>query len=507
MSEKGIPPLRTKVLRGLSWSMLQTWGTHLITLGVFLVTARLLGPEAFGTVAIAYAIMGALIALIDLGMGDALIRSRDAGQEHFDTVFWALMGLSVVLVIVLAMTSHWIALAFDQPELELLMRVVALSLPVTAAGMVPAVILRRSLHFKPLALRSLAASIVGGAVAIVLALAGFGYWALVVKGLVEPIVAGILVWMSAHYRPGLTFVPAIWNELFATGRHLLGSRLVDIVNQRADALIVSARLGPAPLGLYSAAQRIYHSMMDAMFMAIQRVALPAFAQIAHDPPRVQQALLRMVRLTSFVTFPLFAMVGLLADLLIPVLFGERWADAAPALSALCAGGVLFSVSYYNAPLMTATGRPEFVFRLTLLNTTLNLVAFLVGVQWGIVGVAIGYAARGYLVFPINLALLRRAVGLAPRRYLATVGPTLAATLVTALLTGLAAQFAPLPANAALRLLALAAGAILLHAAVLLLGFRPTLGAVLLELESMSTRAPRIASILRTLHRWIAPRKP
>jgi O-antigen/teichoic acid export membrane protein len=168
--------------------------------------------------------------------------------------------------------------------------------------------------------------------------------------------------------------------------------------------------------------------------------------------------------------------------------------------------VLFSVSYYNAPVMTAAGRPEFVFRLTLLNAVLNVAAFLIGVRWGILGVAIGYAVRGYLVFPLNLALLRRAIGLAPRRYLAAIAPSLAATAATTVLTLLLAHAVPMPSQPALKLAALACAAVAIHATILLIAFRPAVAGVLAELESMAEQRPGVAARLRALHRRIAAPK-
>ena len=97
-------PLRTRVLKGLSWSLLQTWGTHLVTFIVFLVTARLLGPDAFGTVVIAYTVLGALTMVMDLGMGDALIRARDVMAATFDRDLLLLLGK---VLVVEARRSAW----------------------------------------------------------------------------------------------------------------------------------------------------------------------------------------------------------------------------------------------------------------------------------------------------------------------------------------------------------------------------------------------------------------
>src|SRR5690606_18783630 len=153
--------------------------------------------------------------------------------------------------------------------------------------------------FKALAMRTLIASTGGGIVGVSLAVAGFGYWSLVAKGLVDATLGTLLVWRASPYRPRWAFDRASWREQFGIGRNLLASRVIDIVNRRADSAIVSAWLGATTLGLYAAAQRIYQTMMDTLFVAIQRVSLPAFAEISHDPARTSQALLRMVRMTSF----------------------------------------------------------------------------------------------------------------------------------------------------------------------------------------------------------------
>jgi hypothetical protein len=154
--------------------------------------------------------------------------------------------------------------------------------------------------------------------------------------------------------------------------------------------------------------------------------------------------------------------------------------------------------------MTAAGRAAYVFRLSSLNAVLNLAAFLIGVRWGIVGVAIGFAVRGYLVFPLNLSLLRRAIGLQPRRYVASVAANFAAACVAALaVVGVDHLLAP-HAGAPLRLLAMLPCAVLCYLLILLACFRTHLATVLTDLESALQSLPRLASAFGTLARRIAP---
>ena len=207
------------------------------------------------------------------------------------------------------------------------------------------------------------------------------------------------------------------------------SRVIDLANTRLDSFIVGARLGPAALGFYGAGQRIHLTLMEALFATVNRVTLPAFARLNTEPERMQSALLRLVALCSFFSFPLFAAIALCSQALIVTLFGARWEAAAPILSAFSLGGLLFSVSFFNAPVMTAAGRTGLVLTLTIVNASLNAVGFWIGSLFGVVGVALAYSLRGYIVLPLNLLFLRRSIGMSIAAYLRTLWPSLAATIL------------------------------------------------------------------------------
>lgn len=500
------PSLRSQVYRGVGWSLLQTWGSRFITFAVFLVLARLLGPQDFGVVTTAYVIVGALTMLVDLGVTDALVRRQNSDDSYYDTVFWVILGVSFVIWGVLAAAAPAIAVLFKQPPLTPLLWTLGAMLPMTALSRAHEARLRSTLNFKPLAMRTLGASVISGVVGIGLALAGFGYWSLMWKGLVESAAGTALLWRSSSYRPGRQFVWAHWNELFRVARPLLGSRLIDIVNQRLDALIVSNRLGPAALGVYAAGQRIHQTMMEALFASINRVTLPAFAKLQHDDERTRSALLRVVALASFFTFPLFALMGVFAESVVLLLFGRPWIGSAPILAAFCAGGVLYSVSHFNAPLMTARGRTDFVFRLMLINVTVNAVGFIVAVQWGAVAVAIAWSLRGYVVLPVNLRLLRHTIGLGAAPYLRNLLPSALVTLAL-VATILALRWLGGPALAETShslLLAVGAGALYPFAMLLLFPARCEL--VAQELESLLPRAPKMSARIARYRDWLQRRR-
>jgi O-antigen/teichoic acid export membrane protein len=497
MSELQSPPaLRQQVLAGVAWSMLQIWGSRLLTFAVFIVLARLLTPEDFGSVTLGYVIFAALATLPEAGLTDVLIRRPHNEPAHLDTAFWAMLAGALLLYAATALAAPAIARALDQPRLASVLLLLGLTLPLTAAGLVHEALLRRSLDFRPLAMRSLIATSAGGVVGIGMALGDLGYWSLVAKGLIESAIGSLLLWRACGYRPGRRLSWTRWLELFRVSRYLLCSRVLDLLNTRLDSLIVGARLGSHPLGLYAAAQRIHLSMMDALFATVNRVTLPAFSKLNHDPLRMQHGLLRLVAFCSFFTVPLFAAVAVLAEPIVLLLFGERWRDAAPLLSAFGAGGVLFSVSFFNAPLMTAAGRTGLVLTLTIVNGALNALGFLIGSYWGALGVAIAYSLRGYLVLPLNLVFLRRSIGLPIGAYLNNLWPSYGAAALAFGGVFMLHRAVPPGWPLALQVLAPLAAAPLLYAAVMLIAFPRRTIAVLGEIEQWRPGWPRLTPLLQ-----------
>ena len=315
------------------------------------------------------------------------------------------------------------------------------------------------------------------------------------KGVVEAAVGTALLWRSSGYRPGLAVSRRSGAELFAVSKHLMVSRVIDLANTRLDSFIVGARLGPAALGFYGAGQRIHLTLMEALFATVNRVTLPAFARLNTEPERMQSALLRLVALCSFFSFPLFAAIALCSQALIVTLFGARWEAAAPILSAFSLGGLLFSVSFFNAPVMTAAGRTGLVLTLTIVNASLNALGFWIGSLFGVVGVALAYSLRGYIVLPLNLLFLRKSIGMSIAAYLRTLWPSLAATMLGFGVAWALGRSGWVGGGLLLQASALLGLAVALYLATMLLLFPRRVVEVAREIEVFVPRAPRIASRL------------
>jgi PST family polysaccharide transporter len=295
----------------------------------------------------------------------------------------------------------------------------------------------RALDYRALALRSLVAMLVGGAVGVTMAWRGFGVWALVGYQLSERAAAVVVLWTASDWRPGLRLSRQAFGELFSFGVNVVGANLLGFLNKRLDNLLIGVVLGPVALGYYEIAYKLLNTGTQLIVGTVSSVAFSTFSRMQDDLPRMRAAFLSAIRIVSVVAFPAFAGAAVVAPDLVPTLFGDGWGPSVPVFQALAFIGILYALFYFNTAVFLGAGRPGWRLGLTVFNTIANVVVFGLAVPYGIWAVAVGFAARGYVTAPVALWALRRVVGLPLRAYLRLlVAPTVATVAMAAAVAGL-----------------------------------------------------------------------
>jgi hypothetical protein len=246
---------------------------------------------------------------------------------------------------------------YEQPMLASLMWVAAAQVILSAMGSVHHALLSRRLALKQLTKCGAAASFVSGALGIAAALAGWGVWALAVQMIIASLVYSIALWLALPWRPRLRVRLTAARPLWSFGLWVSMSSILDVAYSQGFALIVGKLHGVRDLGLFGRAQSI-QSLPLAAFAALQRIALPLFVERLNDPEGLRIGFRKAISLTMLPTVPMMAGLALVADLLIVVLFGEQWRDAAPILVILTAAAVLAPMHTLNLNLLLARGESK-----------------------------------------------------------------------------------------------------------------------------------------------------
>lgn len=428
--------LRTKALRGVIWSAARNWGGRVINFVVFAVLAQLLPQVAFGLVALAGTYVAFVRVFVDQGFADAIIQRDDLEEAHLDTAFWANLGLAVLMMGGSIAAAPWVARLFESPDLGPVIQWLAPSFLLAALSGVQQAYIERELEYRVLAIREFAAALSGGLVGVGMAVYGLGVWSLVGMMLTERVVAVAVLWTASDWRPGVRVSARHFNDLFQFGINVLGANLLYYVNSRADNLIIGYALGPAALGFYDVAYKLYQNGLNLITLTVSSVAFSAFSRLQDARDRMRRGFLKATQTVSVAAFPIFAGTAVVAPELIGLLFGDKWLPlSAQVYQLLALDGALQAVLYFNTPVLMACGKPHWRLGLSLLNAVLNVALFAWAVQWGITAVAAAFVARSYLITPLQLALVRALIGLQVGRYLRQFAVPLTAAGVLALVVG------------------------------------------------------------------------
>lgn len=428
--------LREKAIKGVLWSAIENWGSQVISFAVFLLLARLLEPKIFGLAALASVFLAFMQVFLDQGFSQAIIQRQDVNQEHLDTAFWTNIIIGVLLLGISVAGAGLIADLFKEPLLTPILRWLSLSFLFGALNSVQSAILSRQLAFKTLSIRTLAATVVGGVVGVVMALFGFGVWSLVGQQLANGLAGVLVLWWSTDWRPGFKISLKHFNELFAYGINVVGINALNFLNRRSDDFLIGYFLGPVALGYYTVAYRILLIVTQLMVGTIQKTAMPVFSRLQEEPERVRQAFYRAIQLTSLFAFPVFLGLSILAPEVVVVVFGDQWIPSIPVMQILNLIGLLYAGFYYNGPIIMALGKPSWNLGLNCLQAVGNVVAFVIAVRWGIVAVAAACVIRGYLMAPIPLLVVNKLVRINARVYLSQyVAPLVASLTMVAAIFG------------------------------------------------------------------------
>ncbi len=436
--------LRDRALHGVAWSAVQNWGSRLITFVVFAVLAQLLSPESFGVIALAGTYIALLRVLVDQGFAAAIIQRDTLEDGHLDTAFVANVAGSVLLMAASWPLAHPVARLFDTPLLGPVIQSLAPAFLLAALAGVQQALFERRMQYRVLAIREFAASCAGGVVGVGLALYGAGVWSLVGWFLAERTAAVVVLWSASPWRPGRQITRRHFMDLFSFGIHLVGSNLLDYVNRRADNLIIGYALGPAALGFYDVAYKLYTAGVDLVTQTVSSVAFSAFSKLQDRRDQMRDAFYKGTQTASIVAFPAFLGAAAIAPDLIPLVFGAKWVpDSVHVFQVLALVGGLHALFYFNPAVLLACNKPQWRLGLNVMNATANVIAYTIAVQFGVVAVAAAFVGRAYLLAPVELWMLRRLIDVRTRTYLRNMAvPAVAAGAMAAALVALRIYAAP-----------------------------------------------------------------
>lgn len=426
----------SKTAAAAGWTTVAAIGNTVVSFIVFLVLARLLSPSEFGIVAVATVFVDILLVLSKGGLGAAIVQRPALDEVYADTAFWVSTALGIGCCAILSLSSFGIAYFFNMAALQPVLVVLSTTFIVSGLSGVHEGRLQRDFSFRKLAIRTLAANLVAGLVAVGMALAGFGVWSLVVQRVLAAVLTAALTFAAFPWVPRLRFHVAMARQQTAIGMKVLGANLLIIVTNRVHELIAAYFLSSAAVGMMRMAWRCIDLVSQLAIIPLATVALPAYSQVQGDPKQLEDKFVVMTLASAFIALPCFFGMAAVAPIMLPVVFGDQWATSAPVLQVLCLLGPAMIVNSFLWPLFVSVNRAGIGMGLTGFQLAIGTAASLVSASFGLIVMTITHVARAYAVWPFSVELARRYVGISPARVFgAVLRPTVVAVFMAVVVFG------------------------------------------------------------------------
>jgi PST family polysaccharide transporter len=425
--------LKAKTIAGITWTAADQVFRQVIRFGITVVLARLLSPTEFGLIAMMGVFTGFAGLFTSLGFGASLVQKKDLRPEHLDTVFWLNLGTGFFLALLMASLAPLIARFYGEPVLLGLTLLGAITFVFSSLNVVQNALLQKAMNFRRVFGIQMAATCIGGTVAVVMAINGFGPWSLVTESVVAAGVGVIAMWYGSSWRPRFIFDRSALRELFGFSGNLLAFNIANYWSRNFDSLLIGKVLGSAAAGTYHRSYQLMLLPLSNITQSVSRVMFPALASIQHDIPKVRSVFLRGTRIISLITFPAMILLMVLAEPAILLVYGEKWKEVIPIFQILCFSGLSQSVGNANGWIYMSQGRTDIQFRWSIVTTGVRIIAFLIGIRWGVIGVAASYVLSGYLIlwYP-GWSIAGRMIGLKFGEMVGNVAPPFLCSLFMAL---------------------------------------------------------------------------
>ena len=420
------------VLKGVAWSYLAFISGRLITFIGTIVLARILAPDDFGLMAIALLIIRYLDAVNDAGVGPALVQFQD-NPRRAASVGLTLSAISaIILCVALFTAAPLIASFFGQPEVTAILRFLSPIFLLGAFSSIQSYWLQKNFRFAIRVLPETAKSLVKAAAAISLALAGYGVWSLAVGQILGQAAAALIYLFVSDLALKMAFDRQIAVRLISFGAQISFVTMIGIFSKSLDQLVIGRYLEPADLGYYVMGAMVPELVIASICYTASQVFFPAFSRVQAKPRLLKASYLTSLKYVAILTTPAGVGLALIAADFVDLAYSRVWLASIPVIWVLSINASVQALAFNAGDVFKATGRPQLLWKLSILKIAISLPVLLFSIRYGIVGVAAAQFITRAAVVVVTLAIAGNLIGVTPRQFLRAIGkPILAATLMAA----------------------------------------------------------------------------
>lgn len=425
--------LKKQAISGVKWNFAQQFSVQIINFGVQVILARLLMPEMFGLIAMVVIFISIGQTLMDGGMTSSLIRTKNPDQLDYSTVFMTNIIVSCIIYGVVYLFAPYIAEFYNQDVLTDIVRLFALTFVIRALVAVHVAKLTKEMNFKLQMKLQIPATIISGVVGVIMAYKGYGVWSLVWLNLVQAIIITTQYWLFVDWRPSLVFDKKRFRYHFDFGYKLTISGLIDTIYNDAYRIVIGKFFSPAAVGFFNQAETMRLFPVNQISSVMGKVTYPYFSGIKDDV-HLKSAYSQSMKLVLLVVIPIMITLIIIAKEGFILMFGEKWLPSVPYFQILAIASIIRPISTYNLNILKVKGKSNTFLKVEIYKKVLGVMALIVGLQFGLMGLVISLTAVSFMWVFINMHFCGKLIHFSLFEQLRTVLPLMLIGLTSGLLS-------------------------------------------------------------------------
>lgn len=415
---------------GFAWTAGVKWISQVLTWGMTLIIARLLQPSDYGLIGMAAIYLGLVQLLSEFGLGTAIITIRDLTDDQVSQLNTLSLLVGVVCFAASVAVAIPVAHFFRAPKLPMVIVVMSIAFLVSAFSTIPYSLLQKDMRFKVLAVMDASQSIIQAICTLILALLGFGYWALVIGNLSLSFATASLTLIWRRQRFAWPRVATLREPLLFS-RHIIVGRLSWYAYDNSDFMIAGRVLGQAPLGAYTLAWTLAHAPIEKLTVLVNRVTPSIFSAVQNDHAALRRYLRTITGGLALIIFPATLGMALVANEFVRLALGAKWVGVVLPLELLALHALIRSNVILVSPVLNAIRATRFMMWLSVANLVILPVSFYIGSRWGTGGIAgVWVIVFPLLQIPVYWRLFR-GIQMTTKEYVGALWPALSACALMA----------------------------------------------------------------------------
>jgi len=340
--------------------------------------------------------------LINLGFNTAIVQDDQIDPQGVHSIFWINSLTGLILMGLLFMFAPPLAHFFEEPVLQSLFMAISVVYFLFSLELVPKALLEKRLDYKSIAIVETTATIISRIIAILLALWGYGVWALIWQLLINSFLTVVLLWVFSNWRPKLTFN---WHHIRRTSKFsgsIFYSHILQMITRSLDRFLIGKHISKSTLGLYDKSETLSSIPRRNASGILLSIVFAAFAKIKDQPKTIKKHYLQIMKYIVLINYPI--MIGLLVatDVFVYVLFGQQWMEMVSFLRIFAVGMLFSSFNSLLGSLFLARGMSKMIVKDTTIREITLIAGILIGFQWGAIGIAYGIAIAQFFNFLLTI---------------------------------------------------------------------------------------------------------